>query len=347
MILGLRYALEADSSGVALTQREIGQRFHITAARVQQIEAHALATLCERIEREAAGLDPDGPGGRSRRVAAVPTPPRRSSASVGPHVWRPAWWRRLRSESEEPTFVPISLRGPALHRVRGYVDAVAKHVERREPLELRSWRRSGVGASAPASVEDRIRAHGHVLAAMLRRFSSRPETDVEQYDLLVRAAHFLGFGDDVVERALDDHISSMGELRLARGLRVAVSLAQYGYEGVPDIDARGEVLEHARRIGLEPATMSSKVGALAVVAWDARSRSVDTALRYRTPRILIDEFLGARSGATVPVRIIAHPPARRAAVCRRCGVVHAIDGDRMHRRDQVCADCGAAGARAE
>ena len=289
-------------------------------------------------EEEASSLEDERPvaGGRKKR-GTQPAPPRR-----GDPRWRPAWWSRLRSWSQENGFALDLLPAEREAELATYLDRVDDLLTSDETLHATHWEDTFVrSAGLPMNEVQRIDVHAHVVAGLVADVAADADGTADPmdvaYELLTRQAFLLGMADHVVDVALQPDVSEASTFVLERGMRVGSTLGP----GVPldEVLAVHELVdEHAAALGMTTGGVARATQVVAVTRWDLESRSVAKALRYRIPLVLIDDFLAAGMRDELECRIVPFP-SLRAAACGRCGILHTRSGRHIHRLDALCDEC--------
>jgi hypothetical protein len=311
------------------------------------------ATLRELVARmngsRVAGIDrtaassANGPSTRTlgKPRAARPTKQTARSTAAREMSWRPNWWLDLREWSAERGFRLKRLDVPQGSSVREYFESVVSLLASDEDLALPHWR---TGFSKPAGMTDvdRIEVHAHLVHQALKRVrvlkKHGPYVTPPSYTELIKQAFFLGLDDDVVDVALARRFQQTATVTLRRGMRIKASVGP-GRPLDEVLAIHDEVALHAKALGMSSdSNVSRATDVVAVTRWSLKSTAVAKAVRYRVPIVLIDDFLAAGMRAELESREIAFA-AQRAAICGRCGIVHAFSARRVHRKDLLCPAC--------
>ena len=277
------------------------------------------------------------------RDAAPPARPKKQPATASAArkmSWRPRWWPRLREWSAASGFRLKRLEITQGSAMEAYRDRVASLLVSDEDLALPHWR-TGSFAAELTDV-DRIEVHAHLVHQALKQVRvsrmQNPDVTPPAYTELVKRAFFLGIDDDVVDVALARRFQRTSTIPLRRGMRIKATVGP-GQSLDEVLELHEEVTRHAKSLGMNfDNCVSRATDVVAVTRWNLRSSSVTKAIRYRVPIVLIDDFLAAGMRDTLESREIAFP-AQRAAICGRCGIVHAFSARRVHRKDLICPAC--------
>ena len=274
---------------------------------------------------------------RTKKRGAQPGPRHRDDPR-----WRPAWWSRLRSWSEENGFALDRLAAERESELTSYLGPIADLFSSDDTLQASHWRDTFVRrAGLPMNEVQRIDVHAHVVAGLVAHVApdvrGTADAGLVHYELLTRQAFLLGMADHVIDVALHQDVAETSTIVLEPGMRVGSTLGP----GVPlhEVLAAHELVdEHAAALGMTAGGVARATQVVAVTRWDLESRAVAQALRYRIPLVLIDDFLEAGMRDELECRIVPFP-SLRAAACGRCGILHTLSGRRLHRRDALCPDC--------
>ena len=284
-----------------------------------------------------------GPRDESRDTALPARPKKKpATASAARRMsWRPRWWPRLREWSAASGFRLKRLEIPQGSAMEAYRDGVTSLLVSDEDLALPHWRTASFDAAQLTDV-DRIEVHAHLVHQALKQVRvsrmQNPDVTPPAYTELVKRAFFLGIDDDVVDVALARRFQRTATIPLRRGMRIKATVGP-GQPLDEVLELHEEVTRHARSLGMSfDNSVSRATDVVAVTRWNLRSTSVTKAIRYRVPIVLIDDFLAAGMRDTLESREIAFP-AQRAAICGRCGIVHAFSARRVHRKDLLCPAC--------
>jgi hypothetical protein len=284
--------------------------------------------------RSRAGLRETVPPAEPSKQRSQSAAPRRTS-------WRPGWWPRLREWSAERGFKLKRLDAPEGSVTQQYLDRVASLLASDEVLAVAHWRTGFSTLTAMTDVE-RIEVHAHLVHQAMKRIrvskKQDPDTAPPRYSELIKQAFFLGLDDNVVDVALARRFQRTGTISLRRDMRIKPSLGP-GRQLDEVLEVHDEVERHAKALRMSfDSNVSRATDVVAVTHWSLRSTAVTKAIRYRIPIVLIDDFLAAGMRDELESRLFAFS-AQRAAICGRCGIVHAFSARRVHRKDLLCPAC--------
>lgn len=256
--------------------------------------------------------------------------------------WRPAWWPKLRSWSEENGFALDRLSVKREAELATYLDRIDDIFSSDDALHVGHWKNTFVrSAGLRMSEVQRIDVHAHVVAGLITDVAPHAtgarDPIFVAYELLTRQAFLLGMADHVVDVALQPAVTTTSTFRLERGMRVGATLGP----GLPldEVLAVHDLVDqHAAALGMTTGGVARATQVVAVSRWDLASRAVAKALRYRIPLVLIDDFLAAGMRDELECHLVPFP-SLQAAACGRCGIFHTQPGRRVHRLDALCSDC--------